>query len=167
MIKFYEFLNKNENWKPIIISLTIILLVAITHRAYWATTTETDPEKIWNGQTFTVENAGEDGNQVWNIDFEQDVGDVIVFKGVLETSPKNEVYQNFTTGGFIDAEGLVYTEDLYGKTMLNIDGMRILVNGNLSGKFFESEIVTVKAHLVKNVTTFKNGGQDTTLFREG
>ena len=167
MNKMYDFLNKNDSWKPLIISLTIILLVAITHKAYWETTTETNPGEIWDGQTFTVENAEEDGNQVWNIDFEQNVGDVIVFKGVLETSPKNEVYQNFTTGGFIDAEGLVYTEDLYGKTMLNVGGMRILVNGNLSGEFFESEIVTVRAQLVKNVTTFKNGGQDTTLFREG
>jgi len=167
MIKLDEFWNKNENWKPLIVSLTIIILIAVSHKVYWETTTETDARKIWEGQTFSVDNPGEDENQIWNIDFQQDVGDEIIFKGVLETSPRNEVYQNFTTGGFIDAEGLVYTEDLYGKTMLNIDGMRILVNGNLSGQFFESEIVTVKAHLVKNVTTFKNGEQDTTLFREG
>ena len=166
MIKLYEFLNKNENWKPLIVSLIIILLIAITHKIYWETTTETDPEKIWNGQTFSVNNPGENENQVWNIDFEQQVGDVIIFKGVLETSPRNEVYQNFTTGGFIDAEGVVYKEDLYGKTMLNVGGMRILVNGGLGGEFFESEIVTVRAHLVRNITTFQNGGQDTTLFSE-
>ena len=166
MIKLYEFLNKNENWKPLIVSLIIILLIAITHKIYWETTTETDPEKIWKGQTFSVNNPGENENQVWNIDFEQQVGDVIIFKGVLETSPRNEVYQNFTTGGFIDAEGVVYKEDLYGKTMLNVGGMRILVNGSLGGEFFESEIVTVRAHLVRNITTFQNGGQDTTLFSE-
>ena len=166
MIKLPEFLDKNENWKPFIVSLCIILLVAVTHRIYWETTTETDPKKIWNGQTFSVNNPGENENQIWNIDFEQEVGDVIVFKGVLETSPRNEVYQNFTTGGFIDAEGVVYKEDLYGKTMLNVGGMRILVNGNLGGEFFESEIVTVRARLVSNTTTFQNGGQDTTLFSE-
>ena len=73
MIKLYKFLNKNENWKPFILSIIIILLVAITHKIYWETTTETDPEKIWNGQTFSVNNPGENENQVWNIDFEQQV----------------------------------------------------------------------------------------------
>ena len=154
MIKLYEFLNKNENWKPLIVSLIIILLVAITHKIYWETTTETDPEKIWNGQTFSVNNPGENENQVWNIDFEQQVGDVIIFKGVLETSPRNEVYQNFTTGGFIDAEGVVYKEDLYGKTMLNVGGMRILVNGSLGGEFFESFGILSDSLLFSRISSF-------------
>ena len=65
MIKLYEFLNKKENWKPLTVSLIIILLVAITHKIYWEATTETDPEKIWKGQTFSVNNPGENENQVW------------------------------------------------------------------------------------------------------
>ena len=148
MTEFNDFLKRHETWRPLIIALSIIFIIAISHKIYWETTTETNPGEIWDGQTFSIVDPGESENQIWRIKFEQEVNDEIIFKGVLETSPRNEVYQNFTTGGFIESEGLVYTEDLYGKTMLNVDGMRILVNGNLSGEFFESEIVTIRAHLV-------------------
>ena len=60
----------------------------------------------------------------------------------------------------------MYTEDLYGKTMLNLDGMRILINGNLSGKFYESEIVTVEATLVERVGYFEKSDQNITLTSE-
>ena len=146
MTEFNDFLKRHETWRPLIIALSIIFIIAISHKIYWETTTETNPGKIWDEQTFAID--GTDENPIWRLKFEQEVDDEIVFKGVLETSPQNEVYQNFTKDAFIEAEGLVYTEDLYGKTMLNVDGMRILVNGNLSGEFFESEIVTIRAHLV-------------------
>ena len=167
MTEFNDFLKRHETWRPLIIALSIIFIVAISHKIYWETTTETNPGKIWDEQTFSIVDPGEGENQIWRIKFKQEVDDEIVFKGVLETSPRNEVYQNFTTGGFIEAEGLVYTEDLYGKTMLNVGGMRILVNGDLSGDFFESEIITIRAHLVENTTTFQNGPNNVTLIREG
>ncbi|MEC8875125.1 MAG: hypothetical protein VYE50_00950, partial [Candidatus Thermoplasmatota archaeon] len=126
MTEFNDFLKRHETWRPLIIALSIIFIIAISHKIYWETTTETNPGEIWDEQTFSIVDLGEGENQIWRIKFKQEVDDEIVFKGVLETSPRNEVYQNFTTGGFIEAEGLVYTEDLYGKTMLNVGGMRIL-----------------------------------------
>ena len=167
MTEFNDFLKRHQAWRPLIIALSLIFAIAISHKIYWETTTETNPEKIWDEQTFSIVDPGEGKNQIWRIKFKQEVDDEIVFKGVLETSPRNEVYQNFTTGGFIEAEGLVYTKDLYGKTMLNVGGMRILVNGNLSGEFFESEIITIRAQLVENTTTFQNGPNNVTLIREG
>ena len=164
MTKLNDLLKRYEDWRPLIIALSIIVVIAISHKIYWETTTETNPGKIWDEKTFAID--GPDENQIWRIKFEQEVDDEIIFKGVLETSPRNEVYQNITTGGFIEAEGLVYTEDLYGKTMLNVGGMRILVNGDLSGEFFESEIITIRAHLVENTTTFQNPN-DVILIREG
>jgi len=164
MTKLNDLLKRYEDWRPLIIALSIIVVIAISHKIYWETTTETNPGKIWDEKTFAID--GPDENQIWRIKFEQEVDDEIIFKGVLETSPRNEVYQNISTGGFIEAEGLVYTEDLYGKTMLNVGGMRILVNGDLSGEFFESEIITIRAHLVENTTTFQNPN-DVILIREG
>jgi ABC-type transport system involved in multi-copper enzyme maturation permease subunit len=161
--------NRYETWHPLIIALALVVIIAILHKVHWETTTETDPQKIWDGQS-TEMVLGQGENQdvdIWTIDFEQDVGDEVVFKGVLKTSPSYEVYRDITTGIFVEGEGLVYTDDLYGKTMLNVDGMRILVNGDLSGKFFESEIITIKAHLVQNNTTFQNGQQNVMVIREG
>ncbi|MEC8874959.1 MAG: ABC transporter permease subunit [Candidatus Thermoplasmatota archaeon] len=161
--------NRYEVWHPLIIALTLVVIIAILHKVHWETTTETNPQEVWDSQTTLVDlDQGENQDlDLWTIDFEQDVGDEIVFKGVLETSPRYEVYRDITTGIFVESEALVYTDDLYGKTMLNIDGMRILVNGDLSGKFRESEIITIKAQLVQNTTTFQNGQQNVTLIREG
>ena len=91
------------------------------------------------------------------------------FKGILRTSPKFEVYRNdsFIPGKFSEGEALIYSEDLVGKTMLNVSGMRILVNDDLSKKFFESEIITIKATLVSDISTFDNNGEIITLEREG
>ena len=128
MTKFNAVLKRHEAWRPLIIALSIIFVIAISHYSYWEKTTETNPEKIWDEQTFSIVDPGEGENQIWRIKFKQEVDDEIIFKGVLETSPRNEVYQNFTTGGYIEAERIVYTKDLYSKTMLNVGGMRILVN---------------------------------------
>ena len=51
--------------------------------------------------------------------------------------------------------------------MLNVSGIRILVNDDLSKQFFVSEIITIKATLVSNVSTFDNNGEIITLVREG
>jgi len=148
-------------WQPMLISISIVMIVAIAHKFDWETNTETDPENIWNEQEIN-----KDGNN-WTINFNYDIGDTIIFKGVLQTSPTSETYPtDIITGKFSEGEGIVYTEDLYGKTMLNLDGMRILINGNLSGKFYESEIVTVEATLVERVGYFEKSDQNITLTSE-
>ena len=50
--------------------------------------------------------------------------------------------------------------------MLNVSGMRILVMRFIK-KFFVSEIITIKATLTSNISTFDNNGEMVTLEREG
>lgn len=155
--------NKKKTWQPLIISFVLVICVAVIHKAYWVSTTETNPGETWNNKKIT-----KDGSN-WTIDFEEDVGDSVTFKGILRTAPKYEVYRNdtFVPGKYSEGEALVYSEDLYGKTMLNVSGIRILVNDDLSKQFFASEIITIKATLVSNVSTFDNNGEIITLVREG
>jgi len=149
-------------WQPLIIAISLILILAITHAVYWETNTETNPIKIWNQQQLTK------NNETWTFEFNEDVGDSIVFKGVLTTSPRSETYKtDIITGEYSEGEGLVYSDDLHGKTMLNINGMRILVNGNLAEKYFVSEIIIIEAHLIQNTSYFEKNGNNITLIREG
>ena len=168
-IKNYYLLKSNNEWKnkktwqPLMISIVLILCVAIVHKTYWVTTTETNPEVIWENKQLI-----KNGNN-WTITFEENIGDSVTFKGVLRTAPKFEVFRNdtFVPGKFSENEALIYSEDLYGKTMLNVSGMRILVDDDLSKKFFVSEIITIKATLTSNISTFDNNGEMVTLEREG
>ena len=155
--------TKEGTWQPLLISIVLIISLAIIHKAYWVSTTETNPEEVWENKELI-----KNGNN-WTITFDEDVGESITFKGVLRTAPKFEVYKNdtFIPGKFSEGEGLVYSESLYGKTMLNVSGMRILVNDDLSKKFFVSEIITIKATLKSNISTFDNNGELISLEREG
>ena len=155
--------TKEGTWQPLLISIVLIISLAIIHKAYWVSTTETNPEEVWENKKLI-----KNGNN-WTITFDEDVGESITFKGVLRTAPKFEVYKNdtFIPGKFSEGEGLVYSESLYGKTMLNVSGMRILVNDDLSKKFFVSEIITIKATLKSNISTFDNNGELISLEREG
>ena len=119
--------ENQKNWQPLIISIVMIISIAILHKGYWEATTETSPENIWGDKQVT-----KNGNN-WTISFDEDVGDSITFKGILRTAPKFEVYSNdtFVPGKYSEGEALIYSEDLYGKTMLNVSGMRILVNDDL------------------------------------
>ena len=155
--------NKKKTWQPLIIAVALIAIIAIVHKCYWESTTETSPEDIWDNKIIT-----KDENN-WTVIFEEEVGESITFKGVLRTSPKYEVYLNdtFVPGMYSEGEALVYSEDLYGKTMLNVSGLRILVNGDLTNKFFVSEIITIKATLVDNISTFNVNEETITLDREG
>ena len=131
-------------WQPILIAISIAMIVAIAHKVDW----ENENETV--------------------IVFDQEINDSVIIKGVLKTSPKFEVYSNDTIvlGRFSKGEGIVYSEELYGKTMLNVSGMRILVNGNLDGKFYESEIVTVEATLVERLEYYDKNDQNITLNSE-
>ena len=154
---------KKYTWQPLIISIALIAIIAIIHKSYWEATTETDPKEVWDNKIVTKNENN------WTIFFDEEVGESITFKGVLRTSPKFEVYQNdtFVPGMYSESEALVYSNDLQGKTMLNISGLRILVNGDLTNEFFVSEIVTIKATLVNNISTFVVNEDTITLEREG
>ena len=74
-------------------------------------------------------------------------------KGTIDTPPCFEVYTNETIeiGVFSETDGIVYTESLYGKTKLVIDGLPITVNGDLCNEFKQGEIVYVSAKLNESV----------------
>ena len=94
--------KSQKNWQPFIISIVIIISIAIIHKGYWESTTETNPEDIWGNKQVT-----KDGNN-WTITFEEDIGDTITFKGILRTAPKFEVYANdtFVPGKYSEGEAL-------------------------------------------------------------
>ena len=75
-----EWKNK-KTWQPLMISIVLVLCVAIVHKTYWVTTTETNPEDIWANKQLT-----KDGNN-WTITFQENAGDSVTFKGVLRTAP--------------------------------------------------------------------------------
>ena len=60
MTKLDDIFKRPYVWRPLIIALTIIVGITISHKIYWETTTETNPQKIWDGQTFTlIQDQGE------------------------------------------------------------------------------------------------------------
>ena len=46
MTEFNDFLKKHETWGPLIIALSIIFIIAISHKIYLETTAETNPGEI-------------------------------------------------------------------------------------------------------------------------
>ena len=78
--------NKKKTWHPLIMSLVLVISLAIIHKAYWVSTTETNPDEIWGNKQITKNGSN------WTIDFEEEVGDSITFKGILRTAAKFEVY---------------------------------------------------------------------------
>ena len=59
--------NRKKTWHPLIISLVLVISLAIIHKAYWVSNTETNPDEIWGNKQIT-----KNGNN-WTIDFEEEV----------------------------------------------------------------------------------------------
>ena len=150
--------KENHTWQPLLIAISIIITIAIVHKAYWGMTTETDPLSIWNEREIV-----EHDNMTIGITYNDEtlLNKTTTFKGVLEIFP----YQNssigdkkISNGNFDEEDGIVYNEEIYSKCMISLNGMRILVNGSLDGKFYQSEIVTVDAVLVERNFTYERNG---------
>jgi len=154
--------KSNHTWQPLLIAVSVILIIAISHKVYWETTTETDPLSIWNKRLITEQNNEtriyyNNGNLV---------DKTITFKGVLEIFPyTNESIGSpeESNGKFDEIDGLVYSEESYNKCMINLNGIRILVNGSLDGKFYENEIVTVEATLIERDFSYEKNSVDMAL----
>ena len=152
----------NHTWQPLLIAISIILIIAISHKIHWETTTETDPLSIWNKRLITEQN---NETRIY-YDNENLVNKTVTFKGVLEIFPyTNESIglPEESNGKFDEIDGLVYSEESYNKCMINLNGIRILVNGSLDGKFYESEIVTVEATLVERNFSYEKNNVDMAL----
>lgn len=152
----------NYTWQPLLIAISIILLIAISHKVHWEITTETDPLSVWNDRKVTEQ----DNKTTINYSNENLLNKTITFKGVLEIFP----YTNTSigtleesNGTFDEIDGLVYSEDSYSKCMINLNGMRILVNGSLEGKFYENEVVTVEATLIERSFNYERNNANIDL----
>ena len=147
-------------YHPLLAALAVMLLLGLVHRGYWHAATETDPTSVWNAHYEDLD--ADKGNL--SINFTQTPGDVITFKGRLEKSPRLSTYRldnmllpgNASAPGqgyhFVSDEGLALTAALANRTLLWVDELPVLVNGNLTGWFYEGDTVTVRATLVSNIT---------------
>ena len=154
--------KSNHTWQPLLIAVSVILIIAISHKVYWETTTETDPLSIWNKRLITEQN---NETRIY-YNNENLVDKTITFKGVLEIFPyTNESIGSpeESNGKFDEIDGLVYSEESYNKCMINLNGIRILVNGSLDGKFYENEIVTVEATLIERDFSYEKNSLDMAL----
>ena len=154
--------KSNHTWQPLLIAVSVILIIAISHKVYWETTTETDPLSIWNKRLITEQN---NETRIY-YNNENIVDKTITFKGVLEIFPyTNESIGSpeESNGKFDEIDGLVYSEESYNKCMINLNGIRILVNGSLDGKFYENEIVTVEATLIERDFSYEKNSVDVAL----
>jgi len=154
--------KSNHTWQPLLIAVSVILIIAISHKVYWETTTETDPLSIWNKRLITEQN---NETRIY-YNNENLVNKTITFKGVLEIFPyTNESIGSpeESNGKFDEIDGLVYSEESYNKCMINLNGIRILVNGSLDGKFYENEIVTVEATLIERDFSYEKNSVDMAL----
>lgn len=154
--------KSNHTWQPLLIAVSVILIIAISHKVYWETTTETDPLSIWNKRLITEQN---NETRIY-YNNENLVNKAVTFKGVLEIFPyTNESIGSpeESNGKFDEIDGLVYSEESYNKCMINLNGIRILVNGSLDGKFYENEIVTVEATLIERDFSYEKNSVDMAL----
>ncbi len=152
----------NHTWQPLLIAVSVILIIAISHKVHWEITTETDPLSVWNDRKITEQ----DNKTTIYYSNENLLNETIIFKGVLEIFPYTNDSIGFleeSNGNFDEIDGLVYSEDSYSKSMINLNGMRILVNGSLDGKFYENEVVTVKATLVERNFNYERNNADIDL----
>ena len=152
----------NYTWQPLLIAISIIFIVAISHKVHWQVTTETDPLSIWNQRITTDQN----NETIIYYDNELLLNNTITFKGVLEIFPytnKSIGSLEQANGTYDEIDGLVYSNDTYSKCMISLNGMRILVNGSLDGKFYESEIVTVEATLIEKNFNYERNSLDIAL----
>jgi ABC-2 type transport system permease protein len=152
----------NHTWQPLLIAVSVILIIAISHKVYWEITTETDPLSVWNDRKITEQ----DNKTTIYYSNENLLNETVIFKGVLEIFPyTNDSIGSLekSNGNFDEIDGLVYSEDSYSKSMINLNGMRILVNGSLDGKFYENEVVTVKATLVERNFNYERNNIDIDL----
>ena len=89
--------KENHTWQPLFVSIFIILIIAIIHKAHWGMTTETNPLEIFNEREMVEQ------NNMTTITYNNEnlVNKTTTFKGVLEIFP----YTNTSIGSIDQAEG--------------------------------------------------------------
>tara|TARA_B100000029_G_scaffold516056_1_gene626462 strand:+ start:3676 stop:5118 length:1443 start_codon:yes stop_codon:yes gene_type:complete len=139
----------NGRWKPFAVALLVIVFIVGVQQIYWISKIDIDSREVWNNKEmkYTEESAE------WSINYNYNKNTKTILKGSIDTPPCFEVYTNETIeiGVFSETDGIVYTESLYGKTKLVIDGLPITVNGDLCNEFKQGEIVYISAKLNESI----------------
>lgn len=141
----------NSRWKPFAIALLVIVFIVGIQQIYWISKIDIDSREVWDSKE--IEHNIEGTTESWSINYNYNNDTETILKGTIDTPPCFEVYTNETIeiGVFSETDGIVYTESLYGKTKLVIDGLPITVNGDLCNEFKQGEIVYVSAKLNESV----------------
>ena len=141
----------NSRWKPFAIALLVIVFIVGIQQIYWISKIDIDSREVWDSKE--IEHNIEGSTEYWSINYNYNNDTETILKGSIDTPPCFEVYTNETIeiGVFSETDGIVYTESLYGKTKLVIDGLPITVNGDLCNEFKQGEIVYVSAKLNESV----------------
>ena len=141
----------NSRWKPFAIALLVIVFIVGIQQIYWISKIDIDSREVWDSKE--IEHNIEGTTEYWSINYNYNNDTETILKGSIDTPPCFEVYTNETIeiGVFSETDGIVYTESLYGKTKLVIDGLPITVNGDLCNEFKQGEIVYVSAKLNESV----------------
>ena len=141
----------NSRWKPFAIALLVIVFIVGIQQIYWISKIDIDSREVWDSKE--IEHNIEGTTESWSINYNYNNDTETILKGSIDTPPCFEVYTNETIeiGVFSETDGIVYTESLYGKTKLVIDGLPITVNGDLCNEFKQGEIVYISVKLNESV----------------
>ena len=144
-------INIKNKWKQFAIALLVIILIVGIQQIYWMDKIDIDSKEMWNNRE--IKHNVEEIEQSWSVNYNYKNNTETNLKGSIDTPPCFEVYTNETIeiGVFSEIDGIVYTETLYGKTKLVIDGLPVTVNGDLCNEFKQGEIVYISVKLNESV----------------
>ena len=141
---------KNK-WKQFAIALIVIILIVGVQQIYWMDKIDIDSKEMWDNRE--IKHNVEESGESWSVNYNYKNNTETILKGSIDTPPCFEVYTNETIeiDVFSETDGIVYTETLYGKTKLVIDGLPVTVNGDLCNEFKQGEIVYISVKLNESV----------------
>ena len=141
---------KNK-WKQFAIALIVIILIVGVQQIYWMDKIDIDSKEMWDNRE--IKHNVEESGESWSVNYNYKNNTETILKGSIDTPPCFEVYTNETIeiDVFSETDGIVYTETLYGKTKLVIDGLPVTVNGDLCNEFKQGEIVYMSVKLNESV----------------
>ncbi len=149
-------MNKiNDKWQHFVIALIVIIVIVGIQQIYWINKIDIDSNEIWNSRE--IEDNSEEGGPII-VSYDAKNNTEMILKGSIDGSVYNGLYEDgdVLIGAFGETEGIVYNESLYGKTLLEIDGLPVIVNDDLTDKFQQGEIVYMSVKLNESVVVTEN-----------
>ena len=143
----------DDKWKHFAIALLVICIIVGIQQIYWMDKIDIDSREMWNTREIIYKSGEDNSTESWTVNYDSKNDTQMILKGSIDTPPCFEVYTNKTIelGFFDETDGIVYTEALYGKTKLAIDGLPIIVNGDLCNEFKQGEVVYITVELKETI----------------